>query len=243
MKTKLALLTVASAALVLAPASALAQDNTWMSQDIDTLRGEVRQSYDAALAMTLDPAIVNANDPRYIWASEAKVQCGIAWGFLKSGTRDETSLSKCAMAYDMMMRPPVPRVAATPPVVANAAPPAPPPSQVCNRELPGLIFFEFDSAVPGSDAAETVTFVATNAEACDWNSFRVVGHADRAGSNAYNADLSRRRAEAVAELMTSRGIPRGAMTIAALGEESPRVPTADGVRELQNRRVEITVSQ
>ena len=40
--------------------------------------------------------------------------------------------------------------------------------------------------------------------------------------------------------MATRGVPAGAITSQGFGETNNRVPTADGVRELQNRRVEIT---
>ncbi|QPD00561.1 OmpA family protein [Qipengyuania soli] len=226
------LLPLALAATGLAATPALAQEN-WAGMDRDTLRGQVQQRYDAALAATLDPAYFNANDPRYIWASEAKAQCGIALGYLKSNTRDEVSLSKCWMAYDRMMQVPQPRVVPAP---------EPTPAPVCNRELPGLIFFEFDSATPGSDATEIVQYVTQNAAACNWRSFNVVGHTDTSGSNAYNLGLSQRRADAVAGLMSAQGISQSAISTSAKGEEEPRVPTADGVRELQNRRVEILVN-
>jgi len=49
------------------------------------------------------------------------------------------------------------------------------------------------------------------------------------------------RAEAVAAELTRRGVPRTEMIIQAFGESRPLVPTADGVREPQNRRVEIIV--
>ena len=208
-----------------------------MAMEVGDLKPEVQRRYDAALAMTNDGSVVSANDPRYIWASEAKAQCGIALGFLKSRTRDETSLRRCGMAYDMMQRMPQARVAPPPP-----APPAPRPAQ-CSVEAPGLIFFEFDSATPQDDAVQTIQYVVENAPACNWNSFTVIGHTDRAGSNAYNQGLSERRAEAVANLMTSRGIAADRISTEAKGEETPRVPTADGVRELQNRRVEIQVSE
>ena len=237
MKNTTAIIALAGAAVGMIPAAASAQDDL-MSMEGSQLRGEVERRYDAALAMTNNSAIVNADDPRYTWASEAKAQCGIALGFLKSNTKDETSLSKCALAYDMMNREPTPYVAPPPP----PAPPAPQP-EVCNAEAPGLIFFEFDSATPQQDAVETVEYVVENAPTCNWRSFTVVGHADRAGSNAYNIGLSERRAEAIEELMTARGISAGVITTQAQGEESPRVPTADGVRELQNRRVEILVSE
>ena len=208
-----------------------------MAMAMGDLKPEVERRYNAALALTRDGTVVAANDPRYIWASEAKAQCGIALGFLKSSTRDETSLRRCGLAYAMMQRMPQAR-----PAPAPLPAPAPRPEQ-CSVESPGLIFFEFDSATPQQDAVETVQYVVENAPACNWRTFTVVGHTDRAGSNAYNEGLSQRRADAVAELMVSRGISAASISTEAKGEETPRVPTADGVRELQNRRVEIQVSE
>lgn len=233
---------VALVALVAAmPAAAWAQQgdaDALLALDKNSLRTEIQQRYDAALAVSTDPTVISADDNRYMWASEAKVQCGIALGFLKSNTRDEVSLSKCGLAYDMMNRQPAPYVAPQQPQQPQAVVP-----QACDAEAPGLIFFEFDSAVPQQDAIETVQYVVDNAAVCNWRSFNIVGHADRAGSNAYNIGLSEDRAEAISNLMTSRGIDAARITTQAKGEESPRVPTADGVRELQNRRVEILVGQ
>ena len=237
MKKTTAMIALAGAAVGILPTAAYAQDDL-MSMQGSQLRSEVERRYDAALAMTNNAAVVNADDPRYTWASEAKAQCGIALGFLKSNTRDEVSLSKCGLAYDMMNRQPAPYVAPQQPQQPQAVVP-----QACDAEAPGLIFFEFDSAVPQQDAIETVQYVVDNAAVCNWRSFNIVGHADRAGSNAYNIGLSEDRAEAISNLMTSRGIDAARITTQAKGEESPRVPTADGVRELQNRRVEILVGQ
>src|SRR3546814_6957398 len=52
--------------------------------------------------------------------------------------------------------------------------------------------------------------------------------------------LSERRNASTRSYLTSHGIPDGSISSQAFGESNPRVPTADGVRELQNRRVEIT---
>jgi outer membrane protein OmpA-like peptidoglycan-associated protein len=68
----------------------------------------------------------------------------------------------------------------------------------------------------------------------------LAGHADKSGSASYNVGLSQRRADSVRAYMTSKGIPDGVISTEAFGESAPRVETADGVRELQNRRVEIT---
>ncbi len=55
-----------------------------------------------------------------------------------------------------------------------------------------------------------------------------------------NKGLSERRAETVRGYLNTRGIDNSAITTQGFGETNPRVPTADGVREVQNRRVEIT---
>ena len=43
--------------------------------------------------------------------------------------------------------------------------------------------------------------------------------------------------------LEKRGVPSDAISIAAYGEEKPLVPTEDGVREVQNRRVEILLER
>jgi outer membrane protein OmpA-like peptidoglycan-associated protein len=69
----------------------------------------------------------------------------------------------------------------------------------------------------------------------------VAGHADRSGSPQYNMGLSRRRADNVAAELVRQGISRNEIAVTAFGETRPLVPTADGVREPQNRRVEIVL--
>ena len=65
--------------------------------------------------------------------------------------------------------------------------------------------------------------------------------ADRSGTPQYNQRLSQRRAEAVASELVARGVNRGEIGVSAFGESRPLVQTADGVREPQNRRVEIVL--
>jgi outer membrane protein OmpA-like peptidoglycan-associated protein len=66
-------------------------------------------------------------------------------------------------------------------------------------------------------------------------------YSDRSGPASTNLRVSQRRAAAVREAMVQRGIPEASITIVAHGEAEPLVPTPDGVREPQNRRVDITV--
>ena len=67
----------------------------------------------------------------------------------------------------------------------------------------------------------------------------VTGYTDTSGSPGYNQRLSERRANAVARALVRLGVSRSDMAISGRRENDLRVPTPDGVREPQNRRVEI----
>jgi hypothetical protein len=71
----------------------------------------------------------------------------------------------------------------------------------------------------------------------------VTGYTDTAGSAAYNLQLSQQRAEIVANELVREGVPATDIVTIGRGEEDLLVPTADGVREPRNRRVEIVVPQ
>jgi hypothetical protein len=71
----------------------------------------------------------------------------------------------------------------------------------------------------------------------------VTGYTDTVGSAAYNLELSEQRAEVVANELIRRGVPATDIVTVGRGEENLLVPTADGVSEPRNRRVEIVVPQ
>jgi outer membrane protein OmpA-like peptidoglycan-associated protein len=92
-----------------------------------------------------------------------------------------------------------------------------------------------------TDAARRVLDeVAEDYRRVGTGSLTVAGHTDRKGSAAYNMQLSQRYADAVRDYLLSIGVPAGAITVEAHGESRPLIETRDGVREPQNRRVEIT---
>lgn len=68
----------------------------------------------------------------------------------------------------------------------------------------------------------------------------LAGHADKSGAASYNVGLSQRRNATVRAYLESKGVPGGVISTEAFGETAPLVQTADGVREAQNRRVEVT---
>jgi outer membrane protein OmpA-like peptidoglycan-associated protein len=69
------------------------------------------------------------------------------------------------------------------------------------------------------------------------------GYTDLSGPPAYNQKLSVRRADAVKAELVRLGVPATSITTIGRGESNPLVPTADGVREPQNRRVEIQIQR
>ena len=103
-----------------------------------------------------------------------------------------------------------------------------------------LIFFGFNKSNLTSQALATVRQAATAAQQNGTAKIRVVGHTDRAGSLSYNKALSMRRAGTVKDALIVEGVMGSAIAIAGRGEDEPIVPTADGAREPQNRRVKIT---
>lgn len=238
MKRSLVKAMVAGTALCVAyPVSAQEVDLTAMG--VRELRPEVQRRYDEALAATTNPAVLSSLGSSYMYASEAKVWCGIATGFLKNSIRDKESLTRCEKYHRLMTQP-----APAAPVVAMPEPPPPPRPRTaaCDSPLAATLFFDWDSIVLPANADETLAFVTENKEACGWNSFTVIGHTDRSGSDGYNDTLSRRRAEAVAAKLQASGLSASALTVSGRGESEPKVSTADGERNPTNRRVEVTAS-
>jgi len=118
----------------------------------------------------------------------------------------------------------------------------PPPAPVPTTRQSYVVFFDFDRATLTQQAMQTVQQAAAAAKSGNRTSVSVTGHADRSGSDAYNMALSMRRANAVKDALVREGIPATSMQVVARGESEPLVPTADGVREPQNRRVEIVIN-
>ncbi len=125
--------------------------------------------------------------------------------------------------------PPAPPVVAAPPAVAPA------PARTY------LVFFDWDRADLTERARQIIAEAAQNSTRVPTTRIEVAGHADRSGSPQYNQRLSQRRADAVAAELARLGVDRSIITIQAFGESRPLIPTADGVREPQNRRVEIVL--
>ena len=71
---------------------------------------------------------------------------------------------------------------------------------------------------------------------------RIEGHTDSVGSEAYNMDLSRRRAEAVKNLLVQRGVADSRLEVVAFGESLPVATNDTEAGRQKNRRVELKIA-
>jgi outer membrane protein OmpA-like peptidoglycan-associated protein len=123
------------------------------------------------------------------------------------------------------------------------APPPLPPALPAAMPAPArqlfLVFFDWDRDTITPEGMGVIRRAAEAYRAGGYVQLQVTGYTDRSGSPVYNQRLSERRAGNVAAALAGLGVPRTQMAVAGRGENDNRVPTASGIREPQNRRVEI----
>jgi len=125
------------------------------------------------------------------------------------------------------------------PPAAEPTPPPAPAGSDAPREF--IVFFGHNQSELTPEAINVVKQAALSAKEYGNAALSLVGHADRSGSDSYNSALSLRRANAVKSALVAEGIADASITVSGKGEGDPLVPTADGVREPQNRRVHISL--
>lgn len=102
-----------------------------------------------------------------------------------------------------------------------------------------VVYFDFDKAVVRPDQIGVIDRLARELKTYDPAQVTIVGHADTAGSAAYNQMLSAKRAMAVSDVLTARNIQSTMLDERAVGEQDLAVPTPDGTKLEANRRVVI----
>ncbi|HEX5958384.1 MAG TPA: OmpA family protein, partial [Hyphomicrobiaceae bacterium] len=110
-----------------------------------------------------------------------------------------------------------------------------------NQPAQFVVLFPLGSATLDAQGLTTVRQAASEFQRTGSAQISVRGHADRSGDADFNQALSERREQAVADELVRLGVPADAIMGQAFGESQPAVPTADGVREAQNRRVDIII--
>jgi outer membrane protein OmpA-like peptidoglycan-associated protein len=170
---------------------------------------------------------------RYFSTTDATVKYSLTppGGNFKIDPSSHNILASFTFHFGAPAAPPAPA-----PVPAAAAPAAPPPAP-SKQEF--IVFFEFDKSTLTPDGQKVVDAAAAAYKRGGSAKISVAGYTDAAGSANYNMALSQRRAQTVSTGLVKDGVPQNQIGVSAFGKERQRVPTPDGVREPQNRRVEI----
>lgn len=128
-------------------------------------------------------------------------------------------------------------MAPTPQPVAQRASPSP---SMPAAALPDSYRVFFDWNRSGlSSGARVLVDQAIRSNRASGHGIHLIGHTDSSGTDAYNMGLSHRRAETVRSYLIANGVAPDTITSEARGERDALTPTADGVREPQNRQVSI----
>jgi outer membrane protein OmpA-like peptidoglycan-associated protein len=134
-----------------------------------------------------------------------------------------------------LFQPAPPAPPTPPPVITPQAAPTAPPARTY------LVFFDWDKSDLTARAVTIIAQAAADSKTGGTTDISVSGYTDTSGTPDYNQGLSERRAKAVSGQLVTDGVPASEIEIHAYGETHLLVPTGPGVREPQNRRVEIVL--
>ena len=124
---------------------------------------------------------------------------------------------------------------------SEPAPPPPPPPPPPVQATSFMVFFDWDRSNLSTQAENTIAQAANAFKTTGSARVTATGHTDTTGSPDYNMALSLRRANTVKDSLVRNGVPASAISVIGKGETQLLVQTGDGVREPQNRRVEIVI--
>ncbi|HLZ65672.1 MAG TPA: OmpA family protein [Aliidongia sp.] len=134
-----------------------------------------------------------------------------------------------------------PEVAQAPLPAVTPPPPPAPVAKAPEVQRAFQVFFDFNKADITSAAAHVIQQASDSVKAGHLTQINVTGHTDTVGSAKYNQALSEHRAAAVKQQLIADGVPETEIATSGVGKSGLLVPTADGVREPQNRRAEIVL--
>jgi outer membrane protein OmpA-like peptidoglycan-associated protein len=199
----------------------------------------------AGLSYAINDGLAIKADYRYLRSEKANLALESSYG---SGDGSGPYASHAILVgFTLKFPPPPPTAAAAaaapPPPPPPAPPPAPAPRTVQAAPIPKnfMVFFDFDKDVLTPEAKTIITQAADTAKKNHSATIALTGYTDLAGTVAYNLKLSVRRGDSVKKLLVQLGIPADQISVVGKGKSDPLVPTKDGVREAQNRRVTIVL--
>lgn len=201
----------------------------------------------AGLSYAISKAVDLTLDYRYFATDDAHVRDGLAQNVSAEYTSHTVMMGlryKFGMKEEAVATPVAVQPAPAPVIEAPAPVPTPAAADVSTRTPmptfgPYKVYFDWDKS---DISAESAKIISEAAEAAKANGFAKVvlgAHTDRSGQAKYNDKLSERRAAAVKAELVKLGIAADSISVNTFGEDTPPVPTENGVREPNNRQVQI----
>jgi len=177
------------------------------------------------LAMTLEYRFMGMGSRDYDVATTLAPGARTTFGKIRFGN-DFNHALLIGVRYNFNQPPP-------PPAPAPVSAPAPAPARSY------LVFFDWDKATLTDRSRQIIKEAADNSTRVQVTRIEVNGYTDTSGTPRYNQGLSVRRARAVQAELVRDGVSQDVISIQGFGDTHLLVPTGAGVREPQNRRVEI----
>jgi OmpA-OmpF porin, OOP family len=192
--------------------------------------GGIRYDFSPSIAFDLDYRYLGTTDQTLTNSARFPFPGGTGGTNCCAGTRFTSSYHVHNVLASVTMK------FGAPPAPPPPLPPAPPPPPA---QRVFLVFFDWDKYNITAEGERIIELAAQQYKAGGSVRLQVTGYTDTTGSAGYNQRLSERRANAVATRLAALGVARSDMVVSGRGMNDLRVPTPPGVREPQNRRVEI----
>jgi outer membrane protein OmpA-like peptidoglycan-associated protein len=190
----------------------------------------------AGVEYDFTPAMKLGLDYRYLYVDNPQFRTQAGGNSQSGAFNDHALLLTMRYSFGVESKP------APQPVAFTPAPP--PPAPVAQAAVPPpayTVYFNFDRSDIEPSAEPIIQRAAGDAKNGKVTRIAVTGYTDLAGTAQYNQRLSERRAESVRAELVKLGVPSDEIVTTGRGKNDPIVPTADGVREPRNRRVEIVM--
>ena len=136
---------------------------------------------------------------------------------------------------------------AAPVVEAKKAPPPPPPAPPAepvyeNVSLAAGALFDFNKDTLKPEGKQQLDDLASKiGSTARVTDVKIIGHTDSVGAEAYNQQLSVRRATTVRDYLASKGVDRNLMSVSGMGESSPVADNSTKEGRAKNRRVDVKI--
>ncbi len=101
------------------------------------------------------------------------------------------------------------------------------------------IYFDSDVYVLDDESKKSIQSLQNDLSAFNESSLQIVGHTDQDGSDSYNIELSKKRAEEVKNFLIKNGYPASEIEVSFRGESDLANQASDAISKQQNRRVSI----